>query len=72
MKTGNFSELLARGTVIYDPLTSPRVAFPGNVIPANRKWYRDLVCVATIVEALERLDMRFPPAEEGVEGVVIE
>ena len=45
---------------------------PWYVIPANRKWYRDLVCVATIVEALERLDMRFPPAEDGVEGVVIE
>lgn len=36
MKAGNFSELLARGTVIYDPLTSPRTAFPGNIIPASR------------------------------------
>ena len=25
-----------RGIVIYDPLTSPRTPFPGNVIPANR------------------------------------
>ena len=37
MKNGDFSELLAsRGIVIYDPLTSPRVPFPNNVIPANR------------------------------------
>ena len=37
MRTGNFSELLsARGIVIYDPLTSPRTPFPGNIIPANR------------------------------------
>jgi outer membrane receptor protein involved in Fe transport len=36
MKAGNFSELLARGTVIYDPLSTPRVPFPGNIIPANR------------------------------------
>jgi hypothetical protein len=36
MHNGDFSELLARGIVIYDPLTSPRVPFPNNVIPANR------------------------------------
>lgn len=37
MRTGDFSELLAaRGLAIYDPLTTPRVAFPGNIIPANR------------------------------------
>ena len=33
-KGGNFS---ARGlNTIYDPLTNPRIAFPGNIIPANR------------------------------------
>ena len=36
MKNGDFSELLGRGIVIYDPLTSPRTPFPNNVIPANR------------------------------------
>lgn len=37
MRTGDFSELLsARGIAIYDPLTTPRTAFPGNIIPANR------------------------------------
>ena len=33
MHAGNFSEL---STPIFDPTTSPRVAFPGNVIPGNR------------------------------------
>ena len=33
MRAGDFSEL---ATPIYDPTASPRVAFPGNVIPANR------------------------------------
>jgi hypothetical protein len=33
--TGNFSDLLP-GTTIYDPLTSPRVPFTNNIIPANR------------------------------------
>ena len=36
MRNGDFSELLARGIVIYDPTTSPRTPFPGNVIPAGR------------------------------------
>jgi outer membrane receptor protein involved in Fe transport len=36
MRRGDFSELLARGIAIYDPLTSPRTPFPGNVIPSNR------------------------------------
>jgi hypothetical protein len=33
MRSGNFSELSA---AIYDPTTTPRAAFPGNVIPAGR------------------------------------
>jgi carboxypeptidase family protein len=33
MRAGNFSEL---STPIYDPTASPRVAFPGNIIPASR------------------------------------
>src|SRR5690349_7279195 len=33
MRAGDFSEL---STQIYDPTASPRVAFPGNVIPGNR------------------------------------
>ena len=33
MRSGDFSEIPA---VIYDPLTIPRLPFPGNQIPANR------------------------------------
>ena len=33
MRSGDFSEVPA---VIYDPLTIPRLPFPGNQIPANR------------------------------------
>ena len=37
MRAGDFSELLStRGIQIYDPLTTPRTPFPGNIIPANR------------------------------------
>lgn len=45
---------------------------PWYVIPANRKWYRNLVISTILVDTLQGLDMRFPAAEEGLEGIVIE
>jgi len=44
---------------------------PWYVIPANRKWYRDLVVTSILVERLEALNMAFPLPEEGLEDVVI-
>lgn len=44
---------------------------PWYVIPADRKWYRNLVISQVLVSVLEGLDMRWPPAEEGLEDVVI-
>jgi PPK2 family polyphosphate:nucleotide phosphotransferase len=34
---------------------------PWFVVPANRKWYRNLVVSQIIVESLEKLGMRYPP-----------
>jgi PPK2 family polyphosphate:nucleotide phosphotransferase len=45
---------------------------PWYIIPANRKWYRDLVISSVLVETLEGLKMRFPEPEEDLEGVVVE
>ncbi len=45
---------------------------PWYVIPADRKWYRNLVISEILVETLERLDMRYPPAEEGIAEIVVE
>jgi PPK2 family polyphosphate:nucleotide phosphotransferase len=44
---------------------------PWYVVPANRKWYRNIVVAQTIVDALERLDMRYPEPEEGLHQVTI-
>ncbi|MBL8096834.1 MAG: polyphosphate kinase 2 family protein [Anaerolineales bacterium] len=33
---------------------------PWYVVPADRKWYRDLVVAETLVETLERLGMKYP------------
>jgi PPK2 family polyphosphate:nucleotide phosphotransferase len=45
---------------------------PWYIVPANRKWYRNLVVGTIIVEALEALDMRYPepnfdPAQISIE-----
>jgi PPK2 family polyphosphate:nucleotide phosphotransferase len=45
---------------------------PWVVVPADRKWHRDLVICRTIVEALEGLDLRWPRAEDDLSGIVVE
>lgn len=37
---------------------------PWYVVPANKKWYRDLVIAQTIVDALKKLDMKYPASAE--------
>ena len=44
---------------------------PWYVVPANKKWYRNLVVARTIADTLAAMDPRFPPAEEGLESVTI-
>jgi len=44
---------------------------PWYIVPADRKWYRDLVIARTIVEALEKLDMHFPPPLPDADKIVI-
>jgi PPK2 family polyphosphate:nucleotide phosphotransferase len=44
---------------------------PWYVVPANRKWYRNLVVARTIADTLEAMDPRFPAAEKGLEKVEI-
>jgi PPK2 family polyphosphate:nucleotide phosphotransferase len=47
-------------------------AAPWTVVPADRKWHRDLVISRTIVETLEGLDLRYPEPEEDLSGIVVE
>ena len=44
---------------------------PWYVIPANRKWYRNLVVARTIADTLEAMNPQYPPAESGLEALVI-
>jgi PPK2 family polyphosphate:nucleotide phosphotransferase len=45
-------------------------AAPWWVVPANRKWYRDLVVCSVLVHTLEGLDMQWPEPDN-LDGVVI-
>ncbi|MCE7986362.1 MAG: polyphosphate kinase 2 family protein [Caldilinea sp. CFX5] len=44
---------------------------PWYIIPANRKWYRNLIISQIIVETLEGLAMSYPVAEAGLDDIMI-
>jgi len=44
---------------------------PWHIVPANRKWYRNLVIMQTILRTLEDMNPQYPPPEDGLEDVVI-
>ena len=44
---------------------------PWYVIPANRKWFRNLAISQIIVEALQGLDMKFPKLNFDPKKIVV-
>lgn len=47
-------------------------AAPWYIVPANKKWYRNLVIAETIVNTLEGLKLKYPQPAEGLDNMVIE
>ena len=45
---------------------------PWYIVPANRKWYRNLVIATTMVETLKGLEMHYPEPVENLDQIVIE
>ncbi|HSG80510.1 MAG TPA: polyphosphate kinase 2 family protein [Acidimicrobiia bacterium] len=45
---------------------------PWYVVPADRKWYRNLVVGQILVETLEGFDMQYPRSEDDLSNVVID
>jgi PPK2 family polyphosphate:nucleotide phosphotransferase len=45
---------------------------PWYVVPADRKWFRNLVVASVLVETLEGLGLSYPEPEEDLSGVVID
>lgn len=44
---------------------------PWYVIPANKKWYRNLVIARTLADTLEAMNPQYPVAEPGLDKIVI-
>lgn len=44
---------------------------PWYVVPANKKWYRNLVVARTIADTLEAMNPQFPNGEKGLKNIVI-
>jgi PPK2 family polyphosphate:nucleotide phosphotransferase len=45
---------------------------PWYVIPADRKWFRNLAVARILVDTLDDMKLAYPPAESGVAGLVVE
>ena len=45
---------------------------PWYVIPADRKWFRNLLVSEILVQTLRDLDMDWPDPEDGMPGTVVE
>jgi PPK2 family polyphosphate:nucleotide phosphotransferase len=44
---------------------------PWYVVPANNKWYRNLVVARTIADTLEAMNPQYPTAEKGLETIAV-
>jgi PPK2 family polyphosphate:nucleotide phosphotransferase len=58
-----FEECLERTSTSYAPW---------YLIPANRKWFRNLAVSRIVAETLESLDPQYPPPEPGSQDLVVE
>ncbi|MBE2239740.1 MAG: polyphosphate kinase 2 family protein [Caldilineaceae bacterium] len=65
-----WDEYLAAYTAVLEK-TSTAYA-PWYIVPADRKWYRNLVISHVIIQTLEGLHMRYPAPETGLGDIVIE
>jgi PPK2 family polyphosphate:nucleotide phosphotransferase len=45
---------------------------PWYIVPANKKWYRNLVIASVLVDTLKDLKMSYPQPEEDLDDVVID
>src|SRR5262249_6793680 len=45
---------------------------PWHLVPANHKWYRNLVVAETIVQALHGLDLQYPTPKEDLSQIVLD
>jgi len=47
-------------------------AAPWYVIPSDLKWFRNLAVAEILADTMDRMDLTYPPAEDGIASIVIE
>lgn len=65
-----WDEYMAAYTAVLERTSTPYA--PWYIVPANRKWYRNLVISHVIIQTLEGLKMRYPEPEADLDQIVIE
>ena len=45
---------------------------PWYVVPSDHKWFRNWVISDIIVKTMDRMKLKYPPAERGLEKLVVE
>ncbi|MCC6959713.1 MAG: polyphosphate kinase 2 family protein [Dehalococcoidia bacterium] len=45
---------------------------PWHAVPADRKWYRDIVVAEAMIAKLESMDLRYPPADPQIVGLKVQ
>jgi len=45
---------------------------PWYIVPADKKWYRNLVVSRILRQTLEEMDPQFPPPQADLDGIVVE
>ena len=60
-------------TAYDDAISETSTAWaPWYVVPADRKWVRNVAVSRLLVETLEQLDPRYPPPEPGLDQIAID
>ena len=62
---GHWDEYMEAYEAVLDRCSTPEA--PWHVVPADRKWYARLAVQQLLLEALRRMDLRWPPADFDVE-----
>ena len=54
---------------VFEHCSSPQA--PWYIVPANRKWYRNVVVAQLLIEALDGMKLRYPQPAEALEDTTI-
>jgi polyphosphate kinase 2 (PPK2 family) len=55
-----------------DALTETSTEYaPWYVVPADRKWVRNVAVSSLLVETLDEMNPQYPPPEPGIESITV-